>query len=118
MNNERDNGESVVTYLCNECKTTQNVIFTPIMNQEFILDDPEFQASGLALYSHMHVCKFGILGVNSLFIDHNLHVRSYNYVNLPKYKIKTKVSIPMPGAPKSDEGATSTLRVTHVRDKN
>lgn len=82
------------------------------MKEEY-LGDPD--SNGLTLYSHIHICKFGFLGVNNLQIDHNLHVRSYNFIELPEYK-KPSVAV-VPGAPKviSDK---RQVRVTHLLEKN
>ncbi|MCY3410821.1 MAG: hypothetical protein INQ03_04200 [Candidatus Heimdallarchaeota archaeon] len=104
-----------VVYLCNECNITQNIVFTPEMKEEYIPKD----LNGLALYSHIHTCALGMLGVNNLYIDHNLDVRSYQYIKLPKYVPKKKVAIPMPGAPKvGGEAGLKELKITQVARKN
>ncbi len=53
--------------------------------------------------------------MNNLQLDHNLHVRSYDYVDIPRYKRKVKMMIP--GAPKMKKHK-ETIVVTQIFDKN
>ena len=103
--------------LCNECNNPQTIIFTPSMKQSYILEDPEFQARGLALYTDTHSCLQGITGANNLFIDHNLHVRSYKYLNLPEYKPKPKGGIPLPSAQPTDD-TMEKIHISHIKEIN
>lgn len=103
-----------VQYLCNECNVAQNIVFSPKMKKEYIPKD----LSGLALYSDIHICTMGILGVNNLYIDHNLHVRSYSYVKLPDYKAKKSNGIPMPGKSSEDSHDLTEIIITQIFEKN
>ncbi len=105
--------EKQVVYLCDVCKTTQMILFTPKMKEEFLPKD----LNGLALYSHSHMCANGMIGVNNLYIDHNLDVRSYNFLKLPKYVPKKKMVIPMPGKP-VDNDNLKFIHITHINSKN
>ncbi|MCY3411849.1 MAG: hypothetical protein INQ03_09475 [Candidatus Heimdallarchaeota archaeon] len=100
-----------VQYLCNQCNKSQNIRFTDEMRSSFITGDP----NGLSLFSHIHLCENGIAGVNNLNIDHNLHVRGYNFVELPRYEVKKKSMVP--GAPKIQKSSNSVI-ITHIFDKN
>ena len=56
--------------------------------------------NGLALYSDIHRCSDGILGINNLHIDHDFAVRSYSILELPTKKIAlNEPGIPVPGVP-------------------
>lgn len=103
-----------VQYLCNECNVAQNILFTPKMRDEYIPKD----LNGLALYSDIHICTMGILGVNNLYIDHNLHVRSYSYVKLPDYKAKKSNGIPMPGKSSEESHDLNEIIITQIFEKN
>lgn len=100
-----------VQYLCNQCKISQIIEFTDEMIEQYITKDP----NGLSLYSHVHLCENGLAGVNNLFIDHNLDVRSYSFVELPQYKRELKMVIP--GTPKI-KNEKKTVRVTQISYKN
>lgn len=100
-----------VQYQCNQCKISQIIQFTNEMREQYITRDP----NGLSLYSHIHLCENGMAGVNNLFIDHNLDVRSYSFIELPQYKRELKMSIP--GAPKIDK-EKSIIKVTQISYKN
>lgn len=103
-----------VNYLCNECKVAQNIVFSPKMKEEYIPED----LNGLALYSDIHICTLGILGVNNLYIDHNLDVRSYSYVKLPDYKVKKSVGIPIPGKSSEEAQNSTEIKITQIFEKN
>ncbi len=100
----------LVHYLCNECKKQQNITFTDKDKSDFYPPPP---FNGLTLFSHLHTCKGGVTGVNNLYIDHNLDVRSYNFVKLPEFQRKRKMMIPGAPKPKNPE-----VNITHIRAKN
>lgn len=100
-----------VQYLCNQCKKSQIIQFSDEMKEKYITRDP----NGLSLYSHIHLCKNGVAGVNNLFIDHNMDVRSYSFIEIPQYKKKAKMMIP--GAPKIKK-IINTINLTHIVYKN
>lgn len=100
-----------VQYLCNECKISQIIQFNDEMKEQYITRDP----NGLSLYSHIHLCNNGMAGVNNLFIDHNLDVRSYNFIELPLYKPQRAMSVP--GAPKIKKDK-ELVKLTHITYKN
>lgn len=102
---------SRVQYLCNQCKISQIIQFTDDMKDMYITRDP----NGLSLYSHIHLCENGMAGVNNLFIDHNLDVRSYSFMELPLYKPQPVMSVP--GAPKIMKDKDS-VKITHILHKN
>ena len=100
-----------VQYLCNKCKISQIIQFTDQMKEIYVTKDP----NGLSLYSHIHLCEDGFVGINNLYIDHNLDVRSYSFVEIPQYKRKVKMMVP--GAPKIKKDK-ELINVTHISFKN
>lgn len=98
-----------VVYLCNECKLQQRIIWSELDREKWYPPPPY---NGLALFSHIHPCKGGILGVNNLYIDHNLDVRSYQFVKLPEFQRKKKLMIPGAPKPKNPE-----VNLTHIKEK-
>lgn len=100
-----------VQYLCNQCKTSQLIHFNEEMKKEYISSN----LNGLSLFSHIHLCENGLAGVNNLYIDHNMNVRSYSFIEIPQYKRKIKMKIP--GAPKIQK-QMETIKLTHISYKN
>lgn len=105
--------EKQVVYLCNSCKKTQMILFTPQMREEFLPKD----LNGLALYSHSHICTYGMIGVNNIYVDHNLDVRSYQFQKLPKYIIPKKTLVPLPGSKKTVDNLRE-IHLTHINNMN
>ncbi len=61
-------------------------------------------SNGLVLYSDIHRCENGILGVCNIRVDNDLNVRGMDYVKLPSITVQeSSLGIPMAKAkPKSD----------------
>lgn len=103
-----------VQYLCNQCKISQNIQFTDDMKDLYITRDP----NGLSLYSHVHLCEMGMAGVNNLFIDHNLDVRSYSFIEFPGFKKLSKMLIPGTPEVKKEKKIVHLTHITHKNDLN
>lgn len=103
---------TLVQYLCNQCKVSQTIKFTEEMREMYVTRDP----NGLSLYSHIHLCENGMAGVNNLNLDHNIHVRGYNFIEIPRYKKKKKTMM-VPGAPKAKK-EKQDVRVTQIFEKD
>ena len=97
-------------YTCAQCLSKRNLKFT----DEIILER-SFQApnsvNGLFIFSDIHRCKNGMLGINNLHIDHNYDVRSFDYLILPSEKnaVSPKLGLPVP---KIRKDGLNRIRVT------
>jgi len=67
--------------------------------------------NGLLSISDIHYCTDGLLSLNNLHVDHNLHVRSFSLMELPDKKRK---SISVLGIPEPGIRDISTYRITRM----
>lgn len=97
-------------YVCNQCLSQRNLKFTTE-----ILDSQTFQVlnskNGLFLFSDIHRCENGMLGINNLHIDHNYDVRSFDHLVLPAEKKQVTSGLGLP-IPKISEDGLNRIRIT------
>lgn len=87
-------------YYCEMCKKPRRFK----INHEIHSENISKSKNGLVLYSDIHLCKDGLLGVNNLRIDANYAIRSFENQELPPVRKPSKFAIP--GIPSSTPTAT------------
>lgn len=95
-------------YHCISCKSTRQVQ----LNVNDHLNRVSSASNDLAMYSDIHICYDGILGINNLYIDQNFSVRSFSVLELPSTRTQLKGlgSIPIP----QNQKPINTYNVTQM----
>ncbi|MHA2252032.1 MAG: hypothetical protein ACXAD7_16835 [Candidatus Kariarchaeaceae archaeon] len=99
-------------YQCSVCTQIRDVGIDSVAHNELI----SLSANGLAIYSDIHRCEHGILGINNLHIDHDFAIRSFDNLQLPKKRVPKKSipGLPIPGIPTTridERGGMRTYRI-------
>ena len=82
-------------YQCLKCSS----IRIADINAEYHLENISQSSNGLVIYSDIHRCENGILGINNIHVDHDYHIRSSEQIVLPSKRIavsSTLLNIPTP----------------------
>ncbi|MDH5647570.1 MAG: hypothetical protein OEZ01_16285 [Candidatus Heimdallarchaeota archaeon] len=99
-------------YQCSECK---EVRFISVQLSHTNPNSPK-DANGLVIYSDIHRCRNGVLGINNLHIDRNYAIRSFDVLELDllaSKNSKVKSFIPAPNI-KKDQNKINKYLITDL----
>jgi len=91
--------DGIVHYYCESCKSRRQTVILPDIHSINLAAS----ANGIVVYSDIHTCRDGILGVSNIHIDTNYAVRGVEYLHLPKSAIllqeQEAFAVPVPSSP-------------------
>ena len=97
-------------YQCGVCKEVRRYYVDTGRHTQ----DAENSANGLVLYSDIHRCDAGILGINNLRIDANYSIRSFEPLKLPTKAQPTS----FPGLPSPRAKSAESTLIFKVRNQS
>lgn len=97
-------------YQCTKCGQVRNVIIDENVHQE----RSSKMANKMAVFSDIHRCEGGFLGINNLQVDHNFHIRSFDILSFPTREEAPALGIPGVPSTRKDESGDKTIIITEM----